>query len=502
MNPSICHDRDGQDDQGTTVRLRFKPHPIYADPTLQDPGVRIGLCFHNTYWQDLGHDSHDLTFHFGANGNIWTAETDPLQPVPEPPNYILNCGDIGLWLDDDEESTEPKPELELPPTPTYNTNRFVEHISTVPHYYYIAVILILLVSLVVRRLAYTPMQPTPAPITLLKATRVKRSWPQGIPADMPIYDSYITLCWWLSTLARPYINTLNPKHVRNLHKPQENLCDAVLALGSIWDTDQRKLHTSAFQYYTAYERGSGLVHAHEVDVHKLCGRVTHLLHVVSNLFTSSTASSMTSIPIVAYGPLYRIGLPFITWSLKHRGLNVTGPDMSQWEHVKILQDAVNGAASLNANLEPVMRQLIQLRYNINETFDLLMQLDDIVRDMSSAPSWWIWSEHARQTKQITRLWSSDSTISVRRNLTIIQSTINPLIDTLDEILHEEDKLSQWLQDLIDYGPESPCDNDAPPQIGGYINPWAMYRPADEMRMTGAWSAGFKGCVGKGLFSPE
>ncbi|KAF5023171.1 hypothetical protein F66182_4768, partial [Fusarium sp. NRRL 66182] len=136
--PSPIHEPDH-----TTVVFRPNPHPAYA--RYDGPGagegvvVDVDLHFRNPFWQNVHPLNRHITFCFSGDGNIRTTRTDPHdEPVPTRPSYILDCGEIGLWLDDDHD--------ECPPRQTLTLTQGLVQIPTA-HCSYMAIIIALLICL-------------------------------------------------------------------------------------------------------------------------------------------------------------------------------------------------------------------------------------------------------------------------------------------------------------------------------------------------------------------
>ncbi|KAM0421399.1 hypothetical protein ACHAPT_010753 [Fusarium lateritium] len=98
----------------------------------------------------------------------------------------------------------------------------------------------------------------------------------------------------------------------------------------------------------------------------------------------------------------------------------------------------------------------------------------------------------------------DVLVGIKSELAVISSALEPLLDEQEAILHQEDEISVWIQELIDYasltsqaGPQDTVRfHNATPYalVGGkwHTNPWAIYRPRSEKDEFGQWCV-YPGC---------
>ncbi|KAF4981548.1 hypothetical protein FZEAL_2673 [Fusarium zealandicum] len=220
--------------------------------------------------------------------------------------------------------SSPEPERSRP----YISNTLIRWSLWATAYNYLATTLLLLALFLFLRPPRSDC-PRPPPGTAHNITVVNR-WPKGVPAVLPIYDRYFTLCLLLSTVLRDYFNALSiqPYTLRRLDDPSRQVWHILTETGGIWDK-QNGLHVDAYDYITKYLRGGMMVDDGQVDVWNLCGEARSYLDLVVNLYGSTAGRAAISLPMIADAPLGSLGSTFQAWSLEVRNGIVAEPSAHQ-----------------------------------------------------------------------------------------------------------------------------------------------------------------------------
>ncbi|KAI8649491.1 hypothetical protein NCS55_01449100 [Fusarium keratoplasticum] len=504
----------------TVLRFRVNPHPGLAPGHR---GLGVALCFHNGYWHSL------------AEG----AAPDESHTLPSAPNYVIQSSDANLWVEEDDvfdtglvssshperQPEQPKPSLIRLQRPVTSTQESVKDVASkrqpqqpinnklILWTGYALLCYLFLATLI------SFFHPRQQPLeTVYEATPFH---PEAIVTDvLPIYDRFHQLC---------LRQALFPRNSTFFNLPLDTL-SVGLMFSLTMDIMER------WDYEKELRKGGPVYDG--VDLYEVCSNVskavdratTRFLNTIWYLESRATATSRTAIEGLAVSLMIREKMDAQNaTSTKPSGKPYTTgpaapptPDPSPLLTLAFLKDTADQEVgpSLHSMMDKMMEEMNEFRKLLKDAIRKIDQVLDISRNATEHitdtnhgtgtreslfwKSWWTRNNpetrgKAQKAKLLRKTKDSMGFfINVRHNLTVVASALEEVYNEQEDILHEEDKIALWIQQLLDTASlASQADsggivhlqnNSSENYIAGkwHASLWAPYRPKLEKEEFGQW----------------
>ncbi|RSL45048.1 hypothetical protein CEP54_014435 [Fusarium duplospermum] len=551
-SPSSQWHRTGEH---TVLRFRVNPHPDLAPGHR---GLSVALCFHNGYWRSLAGGDDAITIQFNDHQHVvsHSAFQDDSHPLPSAPNYIIQSSDVNLWVEEDDSvDTEPvsprHPEFRLrQPMPSVihlqHPAAFIKQNdkdeiderqprrpinNKIIPWTGFAVLCYLVLAILIS--FFHSREQTPA--VVYEATRF---YSEATVVDvLPVYDRFHQLCLRQAFLPRnsTFYNLPFDTLDNHLLARIRVTCLPVTGIGTIWSREQGLTMDPVAR--GLYEESLKQSHPifDGVDLYQLCSNVSETVgsahqafrRLLWDLETRATTTSRVALEGLVRKLIIResmdgrsptstepLGKPYTTGPA-----TPPTPDPSPlltlafWKNTIDLKVGPNFHTLMDEKLKEmnefrqVLRDALQ---HIDQVLDISRQVTEDAtntdngtgtRELPFWKSWWIRSAHqqSRRTKLLRETKDSIAFfMSMRHNLTVVDSALEEVFIEQEDILREEEQIAAWIQLLLDAASlASQADslgtvrlqNDAGDSfIAGrwHANFWAPYRPKLEKKEFGQW----------------
>lgn len=539
----------------------MNPHPRLAPGHR---GLSVALCFHNGYWQSLAEGGDDIAIHFNDHQHVvpCAAGPDESHTLPSAPNYVIQSSDVNLWVEEDDVfETELVPSVHSESQPKTSLIRSRRRVtSTLQSSKDVAaekqsrqpinsklilwtgyIILCYLFLAILVSFFHPRQQPL---ATVYEPTPFH---PEAIVTDvLPVYDRFHQLCLRQALFPRnsTFLNLPFDTLAVGLMHRHSDLCLPVRDIGTMWNPEQGLTMDmmERWDYEKELKKGGPVYNG--VDLYKLCWNAsdavdhatTRFLDTIRYLESRATATSKIAIEGLAVSLMIREKMDVQNaTSTKPSGKPYTTgpaapptPDASPLLTLSILKDIADKEVgpSFHSMMDKMMEEMNEFRKVLKDATQKIDQVLDISSRVtknttdaydgmgtSEPPFWKSWwtrnnpeiRERARKTKLLRETKDSMGFfLNVRHNLTVVASALGEVFDEQENILHEEDKIVFWIQQLLDAaslasqagsGGIVQLQNDTGENyIAGkwHSNLWSPYRPKLEKEEFGQWCL-YPGC---------